>query len=379
MNNSKLKQPPECERIAKKLSRAGVCSRRQAEKFIFEGRIKVNGLTITTPATKVSIDDIILFDNKKIPEPSITRIWRFHKPKGCLVTHKDPEGRTTIFDILPKSLPRVMSVGRLDYDSEGLILLTNNGETSRKLELPSTGWLRKYKVRVHGFVDNKKLDKLKNGVKLDSFRTGPVGEKNNSTAFIIERGNIGLSSGKKENKLGMRASETAEMIFSDCIIDDSNRLGEVGDGFKQSMKILDGGRISIAALSLGIAKGAFEASVKYSKEREQFGKPIGSFQGISFMLADMATEIEAASLMTHQAGEDKNQGKNVTQIGAMAKLFSSEVCVKVANNAVQIHGGYGFIKDFPVEKFYRDSKLCTIGEGTSEIQKLVIARNLLKS
>jgi alkylation response protein AidB-like acyl-CoA dehydrogenase len=145
------------------------------------------------------------------------------------------------------------------------------------------------------------------------------------------------------------------------------------------MKILDGGRISIAALSLGIAKGAFEASIKYAKEREQFGKPIGSFQGISFMLADMATEIEAASLMTHQAGEDKNHGKNVTQIGAMAKLFASEVCVKVANNAVQIHGGYGFTKDFPVEKFFRDSKLCTIGEGTSEIQKLVIARNLLKS
>ena len=196
MNNSKLKQPPECERIAKKLSRAGVCSRRQAEKFIFEGRIKVNGLTVTTPATKVSIDDIILFDNKKIPEPSITRIWRFHKPKGCLVTHKDPEGRTTIFDILPKSLPRVMSVGRLDYDSEGLILLTNNGETSRKLELPSTGWLRKYKVRVHGFVDNKKLDKLKNGIKLDSFRTGPI-----DANLEIQKGtNAWVSIGLREGK-----------------------------------------------------------------------------------------------------------------------------------------------------------------------------------
>lgn len=210
------------------------------------------------------------------------------------------------------------------------------------------------------------------------FRNGEKGDSHGMTSFIIKKGTPGFSSGKVENKLGMRASETAEMVFDNCIIPDSNRLGEVGEGFIQSMKILDGGRISIAALSLGIAKGAFEASVKYAKEREQFGKPIGSFQGISFMLADMATEIEAASLMTHKAGEDKNHGKNVTQIGAMAKLFASEVCVKVANNAVQIHGGYGFTKDFPVEKFFRDSKLCTIGEGTSEIQKLVIARNLLK-
>jgi alkylation response protein AidB-like acyl-CoA dehydrogenase len=211
------------------------------------------------------------------------------------------------------------------------------------------------------------------------FRNGDKGDSHGMTSFVIEKGTPGFSSGKVENKLGMRASETAEMVFDNCIVPDSHRLGEVGEGFIQSMKILDGGRISIAALSLGIAKGAFEASIKYAKEREQFGKPIGSFQGISFMLADMATEIEAASLMTHQAGEDKNHGKNVTQIGAMAKLFASEVCVKVANNAVQIHGGYGFTKDFPVEKFFRDSKLCTIGEGTSEIQKLVIARNLLKS
>ena len=210
------------------------------------------------------------------------------------------------------------------------------------------------------------------------FRNGEKGDSHGMTSFVIEKDTPGFSSGKVENKLGMRASETAEMVFDNCIIPDSNRLGDLGEGFIQSMKILDGGRISIAALSLGIAKGAFEASVKYSNEREQFGKPIGSFQGISFMLADMATEIEAASLMTHQAGEDKNHGINVTQIGAMAKLFASEMCVKVANNAVQIHGGYGFIKDFPVEKFFRDSKLCTIGEGTSEIQKLVIARNLLK-
>ena len=186
----------------------------------------------------------------------------------------------------------------------------------------------------------------------------------------------GFSSGKVENKLGMRASETAEMVFDNCIVPDTNRLGDVGDGFIQSMKILDGGRISIAALSLGIARGAFEAALKYSKEREQFGKPIINFQGISFKLAEMATEIEAAKLLTKKASDLKNQGKNVTSQGAMAKLFASEMCVRVSNEAVQIHGGYGYIKDFPVEKFYRDSKLCTIGEGTSEIQKLVISRDL---
>ena len=196
------------------------------------------------------------------------------------------------------------------------------------------------------------------------------------TAFVIENGMEGFSSGKVENKLGMRASETAEMVFDNCIVPDTNRLGDVGDGFIQSMKILDGGRISIAALSLGIARGAFEAALKYSKEREQFGKPIINFQGISFKLAEMATEIEAAKLLTKKASDLKNQGKNVTSQGAMAKLFASEMCVRVSNEAVQIHGGYGYIKDFPVEKFYRDSKLCTIGEGTSEIQKLVISRDL---
>ena len=205
-------------------------------------------------------------------------------------------------------------------------------------------------------------------------RNGEKGDSRGMTAFVVERGTPGFTAGKKENKLGMRASETAEMIFDNCVIPDENRLGPVGDGFIQSMKILDGGRISIAALSLGVAKGSFNASLKYSKERKQFGKAISSFQGISFKLADMATEIEAAVLLTHKASELKNQGKNVTQAGAMAKLFSSEVCVKVANEGVQIHGGYGFTKDFPVEKFFRDSKLCTIGEGTSEIQKLVIAR-----
>jgi alkylation response protein AidB-like acyl-CoA dehydrogenase len=209
-------------------------------------------------------------------------------------------------------------------------------------------------------------------------RNGEKGDNHGMTAFVVERGTPGFSAGKKENKLGMRASETAEMVFDNCKIPDENRLGDVGDGFIQSMKILDGGRISIAALSLGVAKGAFNASLKYSKERKQFGKSISSFQGISFKLAEMATEIEAAVLLTEKASELKNQGKKVTQQGAMAKLFASEVCVKVANEAIQIHGGYGFTKDFPVEKFFRDSKLCTIGEGTSEIQKLVIARNLLK-
>lgn len=209
-------------------------------------------------------------------------------------------------------------------------------------------------------------------------RNGEKGDNHGMTAFVVERGTPGFSAGKKENKLGMRASETAEMVFDNCKIPDENRLGDVGDGFIQSMKILDGGRISIAALSLGVAKGAFNASLRYYKERKQFGKSISSFQGISFKLAEMATEIEAAVLLTEKASELKNQGKKVTQLGAMAKLFASEVCVKVANEAIQIHGGYGFTKDFPVEKFFRDSKLCTIGEGTSEIQKLVIARNLLK-
>ena len=210
-------------------------------------------------------------------------------------------------------------------------------------------------------------------------RSGDKGDSRGTTAFVVERGTPGFYSGKKENKLGMRASETAEMIFENCLIPDENRLGPVGDGFIQSMKILDGGRISIAALSLGIAKGAYNASLSYSKERKQFGKSISDFQGISFKLVDMVTEIEAASLLTQKASEMKNQNLSVTQSGAMAKLFASETCVKVANEAVQIHGGYGFTKDYPVEKFLRDSKLCTIGEGTSEIQKIVIARKILNS
>jgi alkylation response protein AidB-like acyl-CoA dehydrogenase len=208
-------------------------------------------------------------------------------------------------------------------------------------------------------------------------RTGEPRTKNNCTAFIIEKGTVGFRGGKKENKLGMRASETAELIFDNCIINDSQRMGEVGSGFYQAMKILDGGRISIAALSVGIAKGAYEAALQYAKDREQFGKPIAEFQGISFKLADMATEIEAAELLTLQAADLKNRGEKVTQKSAIAKYYASEVAVKCATEAVQIFGGYGYTKDFPVEKFYRDSKLCTIGEGTSEIQKLVIFRNMV--
>jgi alkylation response protein AidB-like acyl-CoA dehydrogenase len=210
-------------------------------------------------------------------------------------------------------------------------------------------------------------------------RTGEPRTKNNATAFVVERGTNGFLAGKKENKLGMRASETCEMIFDNCIISDANRLGEVGDGFKQSMKILDGGRISIGALGLGIAKGAYKASVQYAKERYQFDQPIANFQGISFKLADMATEIAAAEMLLNNACDLKERGEKVTCQSAMAKYYTSEVAVKVSTDAIQIFGGYGYTKDFPVEKFYRDSKLCTIGEGTSEIQKLVIAREVLNA
>jgi alkylation response protein AidB-like acyl-CoA dehydrogenase len=208
-------------------------------------------------------------------------------------------------------------------------------------------------------------------------RTGEPRTSGNATAFVVEKGTPGFSGGKKENKLGMRASETAEMIFDNCLIPDTNRLGQVGDGFRQSLKILDGGRISIAALALGIAKGAYEASLHYSKERHQFDQPISNFQGISFKLADMATEIAAAELLVNQACHLKETHQKVTKQSAMAKYFASEVAVKVSTDAVQIFGGYGYTKDFPVEKYYRDSKLCTIGEGTSEIQKMVIAREVL--
>ena len=208
--------------------------------------------------------------------------------------------------------------------------------------------------------------------------TGELLDSHGMTAFVIERGTPGFKAGKKENKLGMRASETAEMIFENCRVHKSQILGEEGEGFVQALKILDGGRISIAALSLGIAKGAYEAARKYSKERQQFGKPISSFQAISFKLADMATKIEASELLTRKAGNLKDKGERVTKISAMAKYYASETAVEVANEGIQIHGGYGYIKDFPAEKFYRDAKLCTIGEGTSEIQKLVISRQILK-
>jgi alkylation response protein AidB-like acyl-CoA dehydrogenase len=208
-------------------------------------------------------------------------------------------------------------------------------------------------------------------------RTGELLDSRGMTTFIVERGNPGLKAGKKEDKLGMRASETAEVIFENCRVSEDAVLGKEGDGFIQAMKILDGGRISIAALSLGIAKGAFEAAVKYSKEREQFGRPIADKQAIAFKLADMATQIEAAELLIYQSAYLKNNGKKVTKESAIAKYYASEIACKVANEAVQIFGGYGYIKEFPVEKHYRDAKLCTIGEGTSEIQKLVISREIL--
>jgi alkylation response protein AidB-like acyl-CoA dehydrogenase len=209
-------------------------------------------------------------------------------------------------------------------------------------------------------------------------RTGEVGDSHAMTAFVVERGTPGFIGGRKEDKLGMRASETAEMIFDNCRIPEENVLGKVGDGFIQSLKILDGGRISIAALSLGIAEGALNASIAYSKERQQFNQPISNFQAIAFKLSDMATKLEAAKLLTFQAAYLKNEGKSVTKESAMAKYMASEVAVELSTEAVQIFGGYGYTKDYPVEKFYRDSKLCTIGEGTSEIQKLVISRAILK-
>ena len=209
-------------------------------------------------------------------------------------------------------------------------------------------------------------------------RTGEVGDSRGMTAFIIERDTPGFAAGRKEDKLGMRASETTELIFTDCRVPKENVIGKIGDGFVQALKVLDGGRISIAALSLGIAQGAYEAAFQYSKERHQFNQPISNFQGISFKLADMATEIEAASLLTYRAADMKDRGLNVNLESAMAKLYASEVSVRVANEGVQIFGGYGYTKDYPAEKYYRDAKLCTIGEGTSEIQKLVIARAILK-
>jgi alkylation response protein AidB-like acyl-CoA dehydrogenase len=255
--------------------------------------------------------------------------------------------------------------------------LTENNSGSDASGMSSTAVLKGDEWVLNG-TKNFITHGISGDIAVAVFRTGEKGQKRNATAFVIERGAEGFKAGKKENKLGMRASETAEMIFDNCIVSDKNRLGEVGEGFIQSMKILDGGRISIAALSLGISRGAFNASLKYSKERVQFGKPISSFQGISFKLAEMATEIEASELLIRKASHEKNMNRPMTKLSAMCKMYASEVCVKISNEAVQIHGGYGFIKDFPVEKFLRDSKLCTIGEGTTEIQKLVISRNILK-
>ncbi len=198
------------------------------------------------------------------------------------------------------------------------------------------------------------------------------------SAFIFEKGMKGFSPSKKENKLGLRASETASVVFEDCFVADENRLGEVGQGFVNAMQILDGGRISIAALALGIAQGAYESALRYAKERQQFGKPIAEFQAIQFKLADMATQLDAARLLTYRAAWLKDQGKKVTKESSMAKLFASEMSVKVCEEAIQIHGGYGYTKDYPPEKYWRDSKLCTIGEGTSEIQRIIIAREILK-
>jgi len=208
--------------------------------------------------------------------------------------------------------------------------------------------------------------------------TDKTAHKHGISAFIIERGTPGFRSGKKENKMGLRASDTAEIIFEDCRIPKENCLGKPGEGFIDSLKVLDKGRISIAALAVGIAQGAFEASLNYAKQRQQFGKPIAEFEAIQWKLADMATEIEAARLLTLRAAALADRGLPLTRESAMAKLMAGEMAVRVANEAVQIHGGYGFIKDYPVEKFYRDVKLCTIGEGTSEIQHLVIARELLR-
>jgi alkylation response protein AidB-like acyl-CoA dehydrogenase len=210
-------------------------------------------------------------------------------------------------------------------------------------------------------------------------RTGEKGDSHGMSAFVVEKGTPGFEGGRKENKLGMRASETAGLFFDNCYVSNDNLLGKVGEGFIQSMKILDGGRISIAALSVGIAKGAQKAALRYSREREQFGQPIGDFQGIAFKLAEMGTKIYASELMTRHAGSLKDQGLKVTRESAMAKLFASETAVEVATDGVQIHGGYGYTKDYPAEKYFRDSKLCTIGEGTSEIQKLVISRDFKKA
>ncbi len=245
------------------------------------------------------------------------------------------------------------------------------------------GSARTTAVRTNGgYVINGTKTFITNGHYADVMVVIAVTDRTSGThglsAFVVEKGTKGFRPGKKENKLGLRASDTSEMIFEDCFVPSENLLGKEGDGFIDAMKVLDGGRISIAALSLGIGQGAYQCALKYSKERKQFGKAISEFQGIQWKLADMATELDAARLLVMRAASMKDAGLKTTQESSMAKLYASEVAVRCANESVQIHGGYGFIKDYPAEKFYRDVKLCTIGEGTSEIQRLVIARQLLK-
>jgi len=261
----------------------------------------------------------------------------------------------------------------------GHIMAFGNEEQKQKYlpKLATGEWIGAWGLTETG-TGSDAGDAISGDVAVVIVRTGEKGDSRGMTAFIVEKGTPGFSGGKKENKLGMRASETACLFFDDCRIPAANMLGNEGEGFIQAMKVLDGGRISIASLGIGIAKGAYEAALQYSKEREQFGKPIGHFQAIGFKLADMATKIECSELLTYQAAYLKNIGKPMTKESAMAKYHSSETSVEVSTDAVQIFGGYGYTKDYPVEKFYRDSKLCTIGEGTSEIQKLVISRHLLK-
>ena len=257
----------------------------------------------------------------------------------------------------------------------GAWALTETGTGSDALGMNTTAIKKGAKWIING-TKNWITHGISSNIIVVLARTGEKGDSHGISAFIVDKSNPGVSHGKKENKLGMRASETAEVIFQNCEVSQDNLLGSEGDGFIQAMKVLDGGRISIAALALGISKGAYNASIKYSKERHQFGKPISSFQAISFKLADMATEIEASELMIYKACQCIMSGQPVTKQSAMAKYYASEACVRISTEAVQIFGGYGYTKDFPVEKYYRDSKLCTIGEGTSEIQKIVISKHI---
>ena len=270
-----------------------------------------------------------------------------------------------------KWLPKLSSGAYL-----GAWALTETGTGSDALRMNTTAIRKGDKWVING-SKNWITHGISSNVVVVIVRTGNIGDAHGISAFIVDKNNPGVKSGKKENKLGMRASETSEVIFDNCEVDQSDMLGIEGEGFIQAMKVLDGGRISIAALALGISKGAYKASLSYSKEREQFGKKISSFQAISFKLADMYTEIEASELMIYRACQLIMDHHSVTKESAMAKYYASEACVKIANDAVQIFGGYGYTKDFPVEKYYRDSKLCTIGEGTSEIQKIVISKHLI--